>query len=131
MGQQQGGGRRRAHVLVVDDDADFLSFMEILLTSEGYTVDLASTPDEWEAKFRGTRPDVLICDLRLAGTPRFALIDRLIATPDAAAIPVILCSGAPQDFDAARVRLEGRPVAMLPKPFEIDQVFACLDQLLT
>jgi DNA-binding NtrC family response regulator len=131
MGQNEGGGRQRAHVLVLDDDTEFLAFMQLLLTTEGYTVDVASTLDEWEAKLRGTPPDVLVCDLWLADAPHVALLDRLDSIPDADRIPVILCSGAMHDLDAATARLAGRPVTVLPKPFDIDEIFACLDRLLT
>jgi CheY-like chemotaxis protein len=73
---------------------------------------------------------VLICDLWLAGAPHFALLDRLAVIPDTDGIPVIVCSGAMHEFDEATARLAGRPVAVLPKPFDIDQIFNCLDRLL-
>lgn len=131
MNQSQAGRPPRAHILVVDDDAEFLAFMALLLTGEGYSVDVASTVDEWEAKLRGVRPDLIICDLLLAGTPRFALLDRLATIPDAATIPIVLCTGAMHELDDATARLEGRPMSILPKPFDLDQLFVCLDRMLT
>jgi DNA-binding NtrC family response regulator len=128
MNQSQSGARR-GHILVVDDDAEFLSFMEMLLTTEGFTVEVASTLAEWEAKLHSTRPQVLICDLWLADAPHFALLDRLATIPNSDGIPIILCSGATRDLDAATARLAGRPVTVLPKPFDIDDVLACLDRL--
>jgi twitching motility two-component system response regulator PilH len=130
MSQRQSGDRRGAHILVVDDDPQFLTLMELLLTTEGYSVEVAATLVEWEAKLRGTRPDVLVCDLSLAGAPQFAVLDRLAAIPDTDRIPVIICSGAVHDIDEATARLAGRPSTVLAKPFDIDQVFACLDRLL-
>jgi CheY-like chemotaxis protein len=116
--------------LVVADDAQYLCFMEMLLTTEGLTVEVASTLPEWEAKLRTTRPDVLVCDLWLAGEPHFAVLDRLAAIPETGSIPVIVCSGAIHDVDEAAARLAGRPVTVLSKPFDIDELFACLDRLL-
>ena len=130
MSKRQGGTRCRAHILVVDDDVEYLSFMELLLQGEGYTVDVAARLDEWEAKLRGTRPDILVCDLWLTDEPPFALLDRLAALPDTDGIPVLVCSGAVRDIDEVSPRLTGRPVAVLAKPFDIDDVLACLDRLL-
>jgi two-component system phosphate regulon response regulator PhoB len=129
MSQSQTGVRR-GHVLVVDDDVEFLRFMEMLLTTEGYTVDVVSALDEWEAKLRGIHPDVLVCDLWLADATQFALLDRLAAIPDTDRLPIILCSGALHDVDEATARLGGRPLSVLAKPFDIDELFACLDRLL-
>ena len=131
MSQSQAASQLRAHILVVDDDAEFLAFMAMLLTDEGYSVDVASTVDEWEAKLRGTRPEVMICDLWLAGASHFAVLDRLVAIPDAAGIPVVLCTGAMHELDDAIARLADRPVSILPKPFDLDQLFSCLDRMLT
>jgi CheY-like chemotaxis protein len=131
MSQSQAGRQPRAHILVIDDDTEFLDFMTVLLVDEGYSIDTASTIDEWEAKLRGTRPDLLICDLWLANTPHLALLDRLAAIPDTDAIPIVLCTGAVHELDDATARLAGRPLSILTKPFDLDQLFACLDRLLT
>ena len=130
MNQSRDDSQPRAHILVVDDDEEFLGFMTMLLADEGYVVEIAATLDEWEAKLRGSPPDVMVCDLWLTGAPRLALLDRLDTIPDTDSIPIILCSGAPDDIDTARTRLAGRPVAVLAKPFDIDAVFTCLDRVL-
>lgn len=129
MGGGHPDARPTRHVLVVDDDETFLDFMATLLRSEGYSVAVAASVDEAEAKLRGARPDLLMCDLWMRGEPPFALLDRLTALPDMADIPVIICTAALHEVEAATARLGGRRVEVLLKPFDLDEVFACLERL--
>lgn len=129
MGDRPRDVQSARHVLVVDDDETFLDFMATLLRSEGYAVEVAASVAEAEAKLRGARPDVLMSDLWMVGEPPFALLDRLTALPDAADLPVILCTAAVHEVEAATAWLAGRRVEVLLKPFDIEEVFACLERL--
>lgn len=130
MRDEKDANRSRPRLLVIDDDRSYLGFMETLLTSEGYDVDLASSIDQATNYLGATRPDVVICDLWMPPAPRFAVLQRLAGLATAAGIPIVLCTGAVLDVDEATPLLSERRVEVLLKPFEIEALLACIERLL-
>jgi two-component system KDP operon response regulator KdpE len=118
-------GVQSRRILVVDDDEHFLEFMQVLLTGEGYDVLAAATVADAEASIRAGRPDVVICDLWMPDAPPFALVDRL-----AGSIGIIVCTGAQDQAAEARTHLAGRRADVLLKPFDIDDLLACITRVL-
>src|SRR6266540_46790 len=92
-------------ILVVDDAADFLGFMKTLLGSEGYAVEVAQSAPALRERLAMQRPDLVISDVRMPGLDAFAVLDLLAADEKTRDIPVLLCTGAIQEVDAARDRL--------------------------
>ena len=56
---------RKKLVLLVDDDADFLSVNILLLEQEGYDVMTAGNGDECQACLEVHRPDLIILDMMM------------------------------------------------------------------
>jgi CheY-like chemotaxis protein len=129
MGGEETGDQARWRVLVVDDDDAYRAFMHLLLTDAGYEVTLAASIAETSRSLGTAPPDVVIGDLRMPGAPMFALLDLLHAEP-MRAIPVIVCTGAADQLDAAKVRLGERRGEVLLKPFDIDDLLACIRRVL-
>ena len=48
------------YVLVIDDDRDFLSALEVVLGNKGYEVSVESTPQGGLKRIHARRPDLLI-----------------------------------------------------------------------
>ena len=117
-------------ILVVDDDRAYLDFMATLLGFEAYAARLAASLAEADEALREEPPDLVICDLRLPGAPVAAVLDRLVADPAWAAPPVLLCSGAAQDLDDGLRRLGRARAQALLKPFDIDELLACVRRAL-
>ncbi len=121
----------RPRILVVDDDRGYLDFMRILLAAEGFLVDTADSLTTADWFLRAARPDVVICDVRMPNAAPFAAFDRLAANPETAAIPVIVCTGAVSEITEASHRLSAPNVQVLAKPFDIDDLIACIRRALT
>ena len=119
-----GGG----HVLVVDGDRLCREFVELLLGSAGYSVRLAGTRAEVDAALRVERPDLVLCDLHLPDDPS-SVIERFAAA-DTAGVPLIVCSGAVRELEAAMRRLDGTRAQALLKPFDIDELLVCVRRAL-
>lgn len=81
------------HILVVDDEEDFLALTELHLSAEGIHVDSARSAGEamWRA-FRRP-PHLMLLDLVLPGTNGFQLLRALRAEPETRAVPVFSLSG--------------------------------------
>lgn len=117
-------------ILVIDDSPEYLGFMETLLTSEGYAVAVAGSLPAVRERLALARPDVIISDVRMPGAPPFAVLDLLDADEKLRAIPVLLCTGAVQEIDAAERRLRDAGLDILLKPFDIDDLLARVNTLL-
>ncbi len=121
-------GRR---ILVIDDAPEYLGFMRSLLTAEGYTVSVAQTLDAARDGIATLRPgrDLIISDVRMPGAPPFAVLDMLDGDAERGTLPVLLCTGAIQEVDGAAERLLRRGTGVLLKPFDIDELLACIERL--
>ncbi len=109
-------------VLVVEDDETIRELLLVALGEAGYE---AVTADQGTAAetARETRPDVILLDLMMPGTPGEAVFARLKADPGTSAIPVLLCSAV---SSAATV---GRRLGcgVLLKPFSLPLLEEAID----
>ena len=118
-------------ILVVDDDGPILDLLRLLLESEGYLVVTATSVGAACASLAERLPDLVLCDVRLPDAPPFALLDRLTSDPATVHLPVIVCSGAVREIEQAAARLERQHVAVVLKPFDIDDLLVSVERLLS
>jgi DNA-binding response OmpR family regulator len=102
-----------ASILVVEDDPALRMVCRVNLELEGFRVREAATVAEARGEVAGERPGLVLLDLHLASGLSDDLLDELRAD----GIPVVLVSGT---VDVALY--EGRASAVLPKPFEPDEL---------
>ncbi len=114
------------HILVADDDELYLAFMEALLSDEGYRVTLVTSVDDALERLRTDRPDLLICDLWMPPAPHAALLSHVADLPELANLPIIICTAAVDEAEGISTRMQGRPTQVLLKPFDIDELIACI-----
>ena len=105
----------RAHVLVVDDDADLLRLLTIRLQAGHYRVSAVASAEEALARMAVELPDVLISDVRLPGRDGLALFDEVRGQH--AGLPVILLTAHGSIPDAVAATARGA-FAYLTKPFD-------------
>jgi DNA-binding response OmpR family regulator len=115
-------------VVVVDDDAEFLGLMRALLTSEGsFEVITHSRPDDAAPLIARVRPDLVVLDLVTNHRERgWALIEELRADGATARLPIVLCSAAVRSLDERAGWLAEREIAVVAKPFELDDLLAAI-----
>jgi two-component system cell cycle response regulator len=103
-------------VLVADDDADILRFIEINLRLEGFEVVTARDGHEALAKAAAVRPDLVLLDVLMPGIDGYAICSRLRADADLANVPVIIVTA---NYGTAHVEAAHRAGAddFLVKPF--------------
>ncbi|MGA3196185.1 MAG: response regulator [Terriglobales bacterium] len=93
-------------ILVVDDNVHLQLAFKKILTSSGYSVELASDGEEGLRLARSLKPDVILLDMML---PKISGLDVLMALkkdPATDRIPVIALSGLPSSNDA-KLRRDG------------------------
>jgi len=106
-------------ILVVDDEEALRTVLAESLSSEGFSVDLASDGTEGLDCLSRTTYDVMLLDLRMPRLEGMELLSTVRRT--APRMPVIVISGLAHEheFKAAR---EAGAFACLKKPFDVDEV---------
>jgi DNA-binding response OmpR family regulator len=80
------------HVLLVDDDVDFLTQMADALRLEGINVETARTPGEALVQAVRNPPDVILLDILLGGADGIDVLEALRAEPETRSVPVLACT---------------------------------------
>jgi len=110
---------RKQHILIADDDPDFLRLISFMLTTEGYAV---QTADDGEAAVRlfADEPfDCVLVDMRLPGMSGMDVLERI--THSDRPVPVILITAYGSVDTAVQAMKQGAfdYVAKPPKPDEL------------
>ena len=114
-----------AQLLVVDDEKDVLEMMSLLLEDRGFQV--VTERDGRAAIERlmtGFRPDAIVLDLMMPVMDGRSFLQRLGQLPE----PV--CSTPVMVLTATRRPALMEGVALLAKPFDMDELVAGLDALI-
>ncbi len=120
------GSRHR--VLVIDDEAPIRSALEDMLTDEGYDVRTAPDGRQGLAVLAGWMPDIILLDLSMPVMGGAAFREAQLGLPgDTRDVPIVALTGFRDAADRAR---EIGAVAVLVKPFDLDDLDATVDQVL-
>jgi two-component system, NtrC family, sensor kinase len=102
-----------AHILVVEDDADYGRILHDTLQWGGHTPLVTKHASTAIGVLKLRIPDVVVLDLRLADEEGFAVIDAL-RKATTQRVPVIAVSGDPDLLE--RARRDTRLRRVFPKP---------------
>ncbi|HEV2236556.1 MAG TPA: response regulator [Ktedonobacterales bacterium] len=123
------------HILIVDDQADLLSLMRMLLEDQQYQVSVLREGTDTLAHVQAEQPDLVILDLRLEDVSGFDVLRALKAHAATADVPVIIYTAAIIEAAAVEGLLAHDPdyyagVSVLQKPFDLDALLERVHQLL-
>jgi DNA-binding response OmpR family regulator len=88
-------------ILVVDDDAQILDMVELVLKREGYHVIRAFSAAEALQKIEESAPDLFVIDAVLPEMDGLTLCRRLRSTSQTANIPIIFVTGQDSPYSVA------------------------------
>ncbi len=115
-------------IVLIEDDDDTRMAMVAALESDGYTVEASA---DAFGDVRHNKPDLVILDLFLHGeSAGWQQLDILTLDPATRGIPVIICSAAIASLGSAREKLAMLDVAVLEKPFDLEQLSAAVEAAL-
>jgi CheY-like chemotaxis protein len=115
-------------ILVVDDDAHIRQFVCEALDFEGYEARAAGDGRAALDVLAGWRPDLILLDLNMPRMDGWSFCERQQETPGIADIPIALMSAA---HNLRSRPLPCEPVAILEKPFELDDLLQHVAHVLT
>ncbi|MEO7960561.1 MAG: response regulator [Ginsengibacter sp.] len=108
-----------ARILVVDDDTDILSVMEILLTMKGFDVEVTTRGENTFPKIDSFKPDLILLDVLISGHDGRTICKQLKANKQTSHIPVIMFSAHP---GAAASIAEYGADDFISKPFDVNNL---------
>jgi CheY-like chemotaxis protein len=107
----------RNKILIVDDEEELLSALEIRLHLMNYDVVKAQSAMEAFERIKSDKPNVLILDIHLPGLNGIEICDVLKKDPETARIPVIFLTGSGDDETRLRAEHAGA-FSFLTKPLD-------------
>lgn len=120
---------RKPHILIIDDNASFRELLRIMLSNEGYAVEVAEDAVEGGKAMLAAQPDLVICDIDMPFMDGLELLSALRADPSTASLKVILLSGRKDIETLTRAEQLGA-LDYLVKPVTrerlLDSIDACL-----
>jgi CheY-like chemotaxis protein len=115
-------------ILIVDDDPDFLTSVENLLTESGYTVFVATTGQEAIERILANGVDILILDLRLpilSGLETYLELKRI-----GHAVPTLIVTAYLDEYADDMDRLRSLSISgVLRKPFDPRDLLDAVERL--
>ena len=120
MGETVEGENPPPQVLIVDDDRDICSLLEMLIAREGMVPQVAHDAGAAFDAIMESRPDFMITDVRMPGENGIDLISK-VNRRYAETIPTLVITGY-AGVQGAVEALQSGAVEYLPKPFNNDDV---------
>ncbi len=106
-------------VLVVEDEAYLCDLMADVLEAEGHTARTASNGQEALDRVSERKPQLILLDLMMPIMDGWEFIRALRSNPEWQDIPVVVVTAV---YDIKRTQQETGAVAVVTKPFDIDQI---------
>jgi len=88
--------KKPARILLVDDDADFVTSTRMVLESKNYDIIVANNGDEGLRKARQEKPDLILLDIIMPVEDGFTAAEKLKKDPQLAKIPVLMLTSFSQ-----------------------------------
>ena len=125
-------------ILIVDDEPDIASYMEMILQDNGYETVIAVNGNDALEKVRALRPDLVTLDISMPEASGTRLYKEVKTDPELSGIPIIIVTGvtgmggdkyAYENFISNR-SLVPAPEGYFPKPIDRDAFISAVKELL-
>jgi DNA-binding response OmpR family regulator len=115
-------------ILIVDDEADILHFLELVLREQGYDVSTASAGADALARARVQPPDLVLLDITMPGMDGWEVLRHLREDAKTAKVPVAMVSARTDTKERVEELPEGS-VDYICKPFALDDLLAKIEAI--
>lgn len=113
---------RRKNILLVDDDADFVEAIKLILESKSYDVTVAYDGLEGLKKVRTEEPDLIILDVMMPEMDGYEVCAKLKADPKYGHIPIMLLTAVGEAIPTTKytkeMGMKTEADDYIPKPVE-------------
>ena len=123
-------------ILIIDDDMILTRSMQVILEEHQYSVDVANDVETGMAKFSSSKPDLLILDVMMESDLQgHRLAHTIKSDPGNKDLPILVITGM-KDAIGVNIRdafegIDELPnLAMMDKPFEIDELISQVKEMI-
>ena len=126
MSTETASGAGFVDVAILDDDADFRTYLEDTLKDEGqYAVRTFGHPNEFFIGVEARKPDIVMLDMKMGEFRGDKVLERLLAMHPG--LCVIIVTGYPS-LEDMRATFQMKVFDYVPKPFSLAQLRQVLDR---
>ena len=118
------------HILICEDEAFLVQALQDNLTSEGYSVEVASTGEDAVAKISKKNPDLVLLDLLMPKGDGFYVLGEIKKNPKTKLIPVIVLSNLGEDTTIKKALEMGADDYFVKSQHPIEEVIEKVKQRL-
>ncbi|HLJ67660.1 MAG TPA: response regulator [Chloroflexota bacterium] len=119
-------------IAVVNDDTVFLDMMAAVLEEQGWRVTTHREGDKAYDELKADPPHLIILDIRMESPETgWNVLELLTLDRELRHIPVIVCSAAVRDLREHQDWLMQNGISVLPKPFNLDQLYETVNASLS
>lgn len=111
-------------IMVVDDEPDIRATVKTILENKGYTVVTAFSGDDCLKKLKTEKPDLILMDIMMPGTPVREILPKIKGTKVAYLSVVRTSEAEKEDLMKA-----GNIVDFIQKPFDVDELLKRVEQI--
>jgi CheY-like chemotaxis protein len=130
--------KKEQKVLVIDDEADTVVYMETLLQDNGYETVSAGDGEEGMEKVKSEKPDLVVLDVSMPQKSGMRFFREIKSNPELAKIPVIFVTGVTGfagEKDALKKFIDSRgsipsPEGFFSKPIDREEFIKAVNKLL-
>jgi DNA-binding response OmpR family regulator len=115
-------------ILAVENDADILEILDIILTSEGYEVITSATGQDIIPIIQICKPDIVLMDIRLGFLDGREVCKTIKTHEKTKHTPVFLMSAHAREEDVMK---DSFADGFIPKPFDFDKLRSGLQSQLS
>ncbi|SDE97533.1 two-component system, OmpR family, phosphate regulon response regulator PhoB [Mucilaginibacter pineti] len=115
------------HILIIEDDPDILSILEIALQLSGYQVSGIPRTQDIFTTIKTYDPDLILTDYMMPGLNGGQICNLLKSREETRDLPVILMSAYHKmAISLAKFSYD----AYIPKPFDVNKLIGVIEKLL-
>src|ERR1700685_3796618 len=116
------------HILVIDDEPDIRESLEVLLSSEGYRVELAANAAEGLKRLEGSTFDLVLLDLMMPDKSGMEVLEEIRARDRETPVFLITAYGSIQ---VAVDALKRGASDYFPKPWDNEKLLIEIDRMIS
>ena len=128
----------KKRILIVDDEPDIVSYLELVLQDQGYETESAGDGNEALESVKRSPPDLVTLDISMPKASGTRFYKEMRTDPELSKIPVVIVTAvtglggdkyAYEQFISNR-RLVPAPEAFFPKPIDREEFVETINGLL-